>query len=64
MVIAIDPQSPCVKQGIIQGSVIATVAGQSVSDVVNLQRIINDTPPTSCGIAVAKTAGQVVSVQD
>lgn len=64
MVIAIDPGSPFAKAGIAQGSIIATVAGKSVSDVVQLQRILNDTPPDACGIGLAKVAGQVVSVQE
>ncbi|MDB5301193.1 MAG: htrA2, partial [Phycisphaerales bacterium] len=60
MVIAMDPKSPCAKEGITQGSIIATIAGKPVSDVVALQRILNDTPPDACGIEMAKPS-QVVS---
>ncbi|MDB5293057.1 MAG: protease Do [Phycisphaerales bacterium] len=61
MVIAIDPKSPCVKEGVTQGSIITTIAGKAVSDVVALQRILNDTPPNACGIEMAKS--QIVSAQ-
>jgi serine protease Do len=64
MVIAIDPQSPFIKQGAGQGSIVTCVAGKTVRDVTQLQRIINDTPPGSCGIALSHPLRQVVSVQD
>jgi hypothetical protein len=35
-----------------------------VRDVTQLQRIINDTPPGACGIALARPPRQIVSVQD
>ena len=47
-----------------EGSVIATVAGKPVGDIVQLQRIVNDTPPDSCGIVFSRTSGQIVSVQE
>lgn len=64
MVIAIDSASPLAKVGVGQGSIIATVAGKSVSDVVQLQRILNETSPDACGIGLEKLTGQVVSVKE
>jgi S1-C subfamily serine protease len=64
LVIAIEPASPFVKEGVSQGCIIATVAGKPVGDVLQLQRILNETPPDACGIGLAKAAGQVVSVQE
>ena len=64
MVIAIDPASPFIKQGAGQGSIITLVGGKAVRDVTQLQRIINDTPPGACGIAIAKPGRQIVSIQD
>lgn len=64
MVLAIDPASPCLQQGIAQGTIIATVAGKPVSNVLQLQRILNDTPSAACGIGICRTARQIVSVQE
>ena len=64
LVIAIDAQSPFVKEGVKQGSIILTVAGKTLSDVIQLQRILNDTAPEACRIALAEKAGagSVVSI--
>ena len=48
LVIAIDEKCPFARGGVVEGSVIATVAGKPVGDIVQLQRIVNDTPPRSC----------------
>jgi S1-C subfamily serine protease len=62
MVIAIDPKSPMLKEGVAQGSVITSIAGKPVSDVVALQHILNDTAPDACGIELAKPK-QIVSAE-
>ncbi|HWE04764.1 MAG TPA: trypsin-like peptidase domain-containing protein [Tepidisphaeraceae bacterium] len=64
IVIAIDEKSPFAKGGVVEGSVIATVAGKPVGDILQLQRIVNETPPEACAIVFSRTAGQVVSVQE
>jgi S1-C subfamily serine protease len=67
MVIAIDSSSHFVRQGASQGSIITAVAGKPVNDVLQLQRIINETPPGLCGIAVTRPmgpGGQMVSIQE
>jgi len=53
MVFGIDPASPFAKQGIQPGTVIRSVAGKTVSDMTQLQSIINDVPLEHCDIAVA-----------
>jgi S1-C subfamily serine protease len=53
MVIGIDPNSPLVKEGVAQGSVITSIAGVRVSDVTEVQRIINDVPPDRIALEVA-----------
>ena len=53
MVLAIDPESPMVKTGIGQGAVITTVAGKTVADVLQLQRVLNETDPADCAVGVA-----------
>jgi S1-C subfamily serine protease len=53
VVLNIDPASPFTRQGLHEGSVITTVAGQTVTEVTQLQGIINDKPLEQCGIGVA-----------
>ena len=45
MVIGIEPGSPHFKEGVVQGSVITSLAGVQLRDVTDLQRVINDVPP-------------------
>ena len=52
MVIGLDRNSPMQKQGVKVGSIITTVAKQVVSDVTELQRIINDTPSEQCALEI------------
>ena len=53
MVIGIDPKSPFVREGVAQGSIITSIAGVRVSDVTELQRIVNDVPPEQIALEVA-----------
>ncbi len=55
MVLAVDPKSPSAKDGVSQGSIIATVGGQTVTDVPTLQQIINDLPAEKCSLGLAET---------
>jgi serine protease Do len=45
MVISLDPTSPAIKDGIQVGSVITSIAGRAVTDVIELQRVVNEIPP-------------------
>ena len=53
MVIGIDPNSPFVKEGVTQGSVITAVAGVRINDVTDVQRVVNDVPPERIALEVA-----------
>jgi serine protease Do len=53
VVIAVDSNCPLAKEGVVPGSMIATVAGKPVCDVPTLQQIINDTPADHCNIGLA-----------
>jgi len=64
LVIAVDPNCPLAKEGVVQGSVITTVAGKPVSDVTTLQQIINDVPPDKCVFGLAEGTKAMVSVQE
>ncbi len=55
MVFAIDPASSLAKQGITQGSVIASVAGKRVSDLETLQALLNATPADRCVVRVSES---------
>jgi S1-C subfamily serine protease len=44
----IDPCSPFVKRGVREGVLIRSIAGQTVTSLTDLQRIINDTPVDRC----------------
>jgi serine protease Do len=50
MVFGIDDDSPARRDGIAVGSVITAVAGHAISDVLSLQKLVNDTPLDGCQI--------------
>ena len=63
MVIGVEPHSPMLKLGVRAGSVITSVAGRAITDVTELQKIVNDTPPDRCcGVKIADQREVVVSV--
>ena len=53
MVIGIEPGSPHFKEGVVQGSVITSLAGVQLRDVTDLQRVINDVPPERWALDVS-----------
>jgi S1-C subfamily serine protease len=53
VVLNIDSTSPFSKMGLHEGSVITSVAGEPISGITQLQRVINDTPFDQCTIGVA-----------
>ena len=61
LVIGVDSKSPLLGDGIKAGAVITSVAGQTVRDLSQLQRIINDTPAGQCRIQMENTPSVVVS---
>jgi len=62
MVLGISASSPFVKEHVAQGDVITAVAGRSVKDIAELQKIINDIPPQQCSLSVAGRTDAVVSM--
>lgn len=56
MVLGVDPDSPLAKDGLSSGTVITAIAGKPVSDLLSLQRIINDTPAEQCKLTLATPA--------
>ena len=64
MVIGISEASPFVKDHIGQGDVITHVAGKPVSDILELQKIVNEIPFAQCRLAVAGKNKVVVQVAD
>lgn len=62
MVLAVDKNSPVVKQGITTGTIIRSVAGRAVSAIKDLQSIVNDTPVEQCSIEPASAAGAVATI--
>lgn len=61
MVLAVEEGSVAAKMGITQGSVIKTVAGQSVASIPDLQRLLNDTPSELCKFEVTGPLTPVVA---
>jgi serine protease Do len=53
MVLAIDDASASAKSGIVQGAIIKSIAGKTVSDISALQLLLNSTPPEACTIECA-----------
>ncbi|MCC7351822.1 MAG: trypsin-like peptidase domain-containing protein [Phycisphaerales bacterium] len=63
MVIAIHPNPANVEAGARQGRIFTSIAGQPIGDVIELQRILNDTPEARCRIGWLDD-GAVVSAGD
>jgi len=61
MVIGVESRSASALEGVRPGSVITTVAGKPVHDVVELQKIVTDTPAEQCRIEMANSSNAVVS---
>jgi S1-C subfamily serine protease len=63
MVFGVDSTSPMAKDGLTSGSVITTIAGKPVADLLTLQRIINDTPAEQCKVTFAQAGDGVASAK-
>ncbi|MGH7178066.1 MAG: PDZ domain-containing protein, partial [Tepidisphaeraceae bacterium] len=50
IVYALDASSPLVREGLAVGSVVKSIAGKPVTDVISLQRVLNDTPEEMCKV--------------
>jgi serine protease Do len=56
MVLGIDPNSPMAREGIHSGSIISSVAGRRISDITDLQEILDQTPVELCKVELSPTA--------
>jgi serine protease Do len=65
MVLGVGPDSPFVKDGVAQGSVITAIAGKPVAGITDLQALINDLPTEPCSLQLAgQDDSAVVSIKD
>jgi serine protease Do len=62
MVLAVEKNSPAVKQGITTGTIITAVAGKTVTAIKDLQAIVNDTPAEKCSIDQAPGVGALATM--
>jgi serine protease Do len=62
IVLAVDKNSPVMKQGITTGMIITAVAGKTVSAIKDLQAIVNDTPAEKCSIDQAPSVGALATM--
>jgi serine protease Do len=58
-IFGVEPTCPLLKQGARQGSVLTTVAGKPVRDLVQLQQVLNDTPADQCDVQFSPPKGQI-----
>jgi len=61
LVVGMENDCPLRKKGITAGSVIVAVAGQPVSTLLDMQKIINDTPAEKCDVQVAGAAAMATA---
>lgn len=64
VVLAVSEKSRYAKQGVHEGDVITAIAGKALSDVIDLQQILNDLPPTQREIKLAPRKNVVASIHD
>jgi len=66
VVYAVNSRSRFVKEGVREGDVITAVGGKTISDVVELQKLVNDLPPEKRTITTTtrKSTGAVASTHE
>jgi serine protease Do len=64
MVLGVGADSPFLKDGVAQGSVITAIAGKPVAGITDLQFLLNDLPSEQCSLQLASEEDSaVVSIQ-
>ncbi len=63
MVLGMETTSPVAKQGVKVGSVIKSVAKHAVVDVIELQKIISETPAEQCALELAGERDAMASTE-
>ncbi len=61
MVLSIDKSAGAIPSGVTIGTIITTVAGKPVTSLIELQRILNETPAEKCSVQVAERRDAVTS---
>jgi serine protease Do len=61
VVLAVSEKSRYAKQGVHEGDIITAIAGKALADVIDLQQVLNDLPPTQREIKLVSRKGAVVS---
>lgn len=64
VVLAVSEKSRYAKQGVHEGDIITAIAGKALSDVIDLQQILNDLPATQREIKLAPRKSAVASIHD
>ena len=64
VVLAVSEKSRYARQGVHEGDIITAIAGKALADVIDLQQILNDLPPTQREIKLATRKSAVASVHD
>jgi serine protease Do len=61
MVLAVNKDSPMLKEGVTSGSIIISIAGKQVAAITDLQSVINETPAEKCSIQLADGPANAVA---
>ena len=64
MVIGLSDSCPYVRQGIRSGDIITHVGSKPVTDIVELQQVLNDVPLDRCDITIAGKAKVVAVISE
>jgi serine protease Do len=64
VVLAVSEKSRYARQGVHEGDVITAIAGKALTDVIDLQQILNDLPPSQREIKLAPRKSAVASLHD
>lgn len=64
VVLAVAEKSRYAKQGVHEGDIITAIAGKALSDVTDLQQVLNDLPPTQRELKVIARKSVVASAHD
>jgi serine protease Do len=64
VVLAVSEKSRYAKQGLHEGDIITSIAGKVLADVIDLQQVLNDLPPTQRELKFVSRKSVVASVHD
>jgi serine protease Do len=64
VVLAVSETSRYIKQGVHEGDIITAIAGKALADVIDLQQVLNDLPPTQRELKLISRKSAVASAHD